>query len=155
MNRSRWNGSKDSWPWWTAWLIEVHVCLGWNIELVRIDKTELDSLKATELFQKQPGRISRVARGSGTSVGEVKDLLVQYKKFAEMVKKMGSIKGLFKTGGDMSTKNVNPAQMSKLNQHMAKMMDPRVLHQLGEPSFYPIPCQARISIGVLYKNVIR
>ena len=35
------------------------------------------------------------------------------------------------TGGDMR-KNVNPAQMAKLNQQMAKMMDPRVLHQMGE-----------------------
>ena len=46
-----------------------------------------------------------------------------------MVKKMGGIKGLFK-GGDM-TKNVNPAQMAKLNQQMARMMDPRVLQQMG------------------------
>ena len=29
-------------------------------------------------------------------------------------------------------KNVNPAQMAKLNQQMAKMMDPRVLQQMGE-----------------------
>ncbi|CAI8045382.1 Signal recognition particle 54 kDa protein, partial [Geodia barretti] len=28
-------------------------------------------------------------------------------------------------------KNVNPAQMAKLNQQMAKMMDPRVLQQMG------------------------
>jgi len=42
---------------------------------------------------------------------------------------MGGIKGLFK-GGDM-TKNVNSVQMAKLNQQMAKMMDPRVLHQMG------------------------
>ena len=28
-------------------------------------------------------------------------------------------------------KNVNQNQMAKLNQQMAKMMDPRVLHQLG------------------------
>ena len=33
-------------------------------------------------------------------------------------------------GGDMS-KNVNPSQMAKLNTQMAKMMDPRVLHQMG------------------------
>ena len=91
---------------------------------------ELDSLKATDLFQKQPGRLTRVAHGSGTSVGEVKDLLTQYKKFAEMVKMMGSMKGLFK-GNEMNTKNVNPLQMAKLNQHMAKMMDPRVLQQMG------------------------
>lgn len=35
------------------------------------------------------------------------------------------------SGGDMS-KNVNPSQMAKLNQQMAKMMDPRVLHHMGE-----------------------
>lgn len=33
-------------------------------------------------------------------------------------------------GGDMS-KNVNPSQLAKLNQQMAKMMDPRVLHHMG------------------------
>lgn len=69
------------------------------------------------------------ARGAGVSVREVNELLTQYKKFAQMVKKMGGIKGLFK-GGDMS-KNVNPAQMARLNQQMAKMMDPRVLQQMG------------------------
>mgnify|MGYP007007719608 CR=1 FL=1 len=42
---------------------------------------------------------------------------------------MGGIKGLFK-GGDMA-KNVNQNQMAKLNQQMARMMDPRVLHQMG------------------------
>ena len=34
-------------------------------------------------------------------------------------------------GGDMG-KNVNPAQMAKLNQQVAKMIDPRVLQQMGE-----------------------
>ena len=34
-------------------------------------------------------------------------------------------------GGDMS-KNVNPAQMAKLNQQMVKMMDPRVLQSMGK-----------------------
>lgn len=60
---------------------------------------------------------------------EVKELITQYTKFAAVVKKMGGIKGLFK-GGDMA-KNVNATQMAKLNQQMAKMMDPRVLHQMG------------------------
>ncbi len=31
----------------------------------------------------------------------------------------------------MSAKNINPTQMAKLNQQMAKMMDPRVLQQMG------------------------
>ena len=29
-------------------------------------------------------------------------------------------------------RNVNPSQMAKLNQQMAKMIDPRVLHQMGQ-----------------------
>ena len=40
-----------------------------------------------------------MARGSGTSVREVQELLTQYTKFAQMVKKMGGIKGLFKGEG--------------------------------------------------------
>lgn len=71
----------------------------------------------------------RVARGAGVTEREVKDLVTQYTKFAAVVKKMGGIKGLFK-GKDMG-KNVNPAQMAKLNQQMAKMMDPRLLQQMG------------------------
>lgn len=41
-------------------------------------------------------------------------------------------------GGDMS-KNVNPSQMAKLNQQMAKMMDPRVLHHMGESTWSITP----------------
>lgn len=37
----------------------------------------------------------------------------------------------FFPGGDMS-KNVSQSQMAKLNQQMAKMMDPRVLHHMGK-----------------------
>jgi hypothetical protein len=57
---------------------------------------ELDSLDGERLFTKQAGRTQRVARGAGVSVREVNELLTQYKKFAQMVKKMGGIKGLFK-----------------------------------------------------------
>ncbi len=46
---------------------------------------------------------------------------------------MGGIKGLFKTG-DM-TKNVNPTQMQKLNSQMSKLIDPRILHQIGQFKF--------------------
>ncbi|KAG7188367.1 hypothetical protein KM043_008021 [Ampulex compressa] len=90
---------------------------------------ELDNRDGAKLFSKQPGRIIRVAQGSGMTEREVKDLITQYMKFAAVVKKMGGIKGLFKAG-DMA-KNVNPTQMAKLNHQMAKMMDPRVLHQMG------------------------
>ncbi|XP_063234031.1 signal recognition particle subunit SRP54 [Bacillus rossius redtenbacheri] len=90
---------------------------------------ELDNQEGAKVFSKQGGRVVRVAQGAGVTEKEVKDLISQYTKFAAVVKKMGGIKGLFK-GGDMA-KNVNQAQMAKLNQQMAKMMDPRVLHQMG------------------------
>ncbi|ERE72538.1 signal recognition particle protein [Cricetulus griseus] len=59
---------------------------------------ELDSTDGAKVFSKQPGRIQRVARGSGVSTRDVQELLTQYTKFAQMVKKMGGIKGLFKGG---------------------------------------------------------
>jgi signal recognition particle subunit SRP54 len=93
---------------------------------------ELDSREGAKLFSKQTSRVARVARGAGVTQREVHELLSQYTKFAAMVKKMGGIKGLFK-GGDMS-RNVNQAQMQKLNQTMARMMDPRVLQQMGGPN---------------------
>jgi len=40
--------------------------------------------------------VTRVARGAGVSSSAVNELLSQYTKFAQMVKKMGGIKGLFK-----------------------------------------------------------
>lgn len=90
---------------------------------------ELDNRDGAKLFSKQQGRCIRVAQGSGVTEREVKDLISQYTKFAAVVKKMGGVKGLFK-GGDMA-KNVNQMQMQKLNQQMAKMIDPRVLQQMG------------------------
>lgn len=90
---------------------------------------ELDNKDGAKMFSREPKRVSRVAQGAGAMEWEVQELLKQYTKFAQVVKKMGGIKGLFK-GGDMS-KNVNPAQMAQLNQSMAKMMDPNVLRQMG------------------------
>ena len=59
-------------------------------------RTELDSQLGAKLFTKQPSRITRVANGAGVSEREVRDLLNQHTKFAQVVKKMGGIKGLFK-----------------------------------------------------------
>merc|ERR1712088_394806 len=94
-----------------------------------MNEGELDSKDGAKLFQREPKRISRIAQGAGVMEREVQELLKQYVKFAQVVKKMGGIKGLFK-GGDMS-KNVNPQQMAQLNQQMARMMDPNVLRQMG------------------------
>ncbi|KAK3045574.1 hypothetical protein LTS18_013694 [Coniosporium uncinatum] len=48
---------------------------------------ELDS--DGKMFVQQPERMMRIARGSGTSVREVEDLLTQHKMMAGMAKKMG------------------------------------------------------------------
>lgn len=94
--------------------------------------SELDSKEGSKLLTKQPTRVLRVAQGSGVRVREVQELLVQYNKFAGVVKKMGGVKGLFKNG-DMS-RNVNPNQMAKLNQQMAKMIEPNMLAKMGGTS---------------------
>lgn len=39
------------------------------------------------------------------------------------------------------SKNVSQSQMAKLNQQMAKMMDPRVLHHMGK-KFLPVVIQS-------------
>ena len=65
-------------------------------KILLLSFSELDHPQGAKLFRQQPGRTTRVARGSGTSQREVSDLLTQYTKFAAMVKKMGGMKGLFK-----------------------------------------------------------
>ena len=81
------------------------------------------------MFSKNLSRVHRVARGSGVSAKEVQELITQYTKFAQIVKKMGGIKGLFK-GGDPS-RNINPSQMSRMQQQMSRVIDPRILNQMG------------------------
>jgi len=89
---------------------------------------ELDCVDGIKLFQKETSRFVRVCRGAGAHPAEVSELLGQYHKFSQMVKKMGGIKGLFSDGpGQEMTKQ----QMAMLNTEMAKMMDPKVLHQMG------------------------
>ncbi|CAO0797517.1 unnamed protein product [Mucor circinelloides] len=78
-------------------------------------------------------RVIRVARGSGTTVHEVQEILSQYTKFAEMVKTMGGKNGLMQ---NMPTdpRKMNPnqmAQMGKMQQQMANMVPPQLLQQMG------------------------
>ncbi|KAI9675843.1 MAG: Signal recognition particle [Trizodia sp. TS-e1964] len=59
---------------------------------------ELDS--DGRLFVSQPTRMTRIARGSGTSVREVEDLLTQHRMMAGMAKKMkGGIANMQRMGG--------------------------------------------------------
>merc|ERR1711877_62921 len=69
----------------------------------------------------------RVAKGSGSSHGEVSQLLDEYKRMGKMVGKMGK-SGLFGKGGDLTQLTRNPGQVM---QKMQSAMDPRMLQQMG------------------------
>src|SRR5688572_9856732 len=86
--------------------------------------TIMDSMSEAELdsdgksFHTQPKRIQRVACGSGTSVREVEELLLQHKAFQGMVKKFGGnkLKGMGVPGMDNSKSS--PQQMMAQMQRM-------------------------------------
>ena len=89
----------------------------------------MDSMTDQELDGKKPvveSRITRIARGSGTSIKEVNVLLEEYKKFAKMVGKMGNLS--LGKANDMQNFMRNPQQMMKKVQ---SAVDPKMLQQLG------------------------
>ncbi|KAJ3193128.1 Signal recognition particle [Irineochytrium annulatum] len=95
----------------------------------------LDSMTEKELdsdgkiFSQQTSRIYRIAKGSGTTVREVEEMLGQCKKFAEVIKSMGGSKGLFNSmqkGG-----KPNPQAVNKMQESLAKMLPPQMLQQMG------------------------
>lgn len=80
---------------------------------------ELDS--DGKMFVDQPTRITRVARGSGTSVREVEELLTQQRMMAGMAKKMkGGMQNMEKMKGQMGGAN-QKAQMAAMQKRMAAM----------------------------------
>lgn len=83
---------------------------------------ELDS--DSKIFAKEPTRIIRVAKGSGTTVREMEEMLMQFKKFAEVVKSMGGNKGLMKSMAQGKGGRVNPNQQMQNLQSMAQKIVP-------------------------------
>jgi len=84
----------------------------------------MDSMTNAELDSEvkfSPERAARVARGSGTSVTLVNQLLDVHKQFAKMFKKMKGISGLGKGGGRGGV---------DMNQ-LQKMMSPQMMAQMG------------------------
>ena len=80
---------------------------------------ELDS--DGKIFLQQPSRMTRCARGSGTSVREVEDLLTQHKMMANMAKKMkGGMANMQRAQGAMQGKN-NKQQMEAMQKRMQSM----------------------------------
>ncbi|CAO3607844.1 unnamed protein product [Cunninghamella blakesleeana] len=95
---------------------------------------ELDS--DGKIFQENRTRITRVAKGSGTTVHEVEEILSQYQRFAEMVKTMGGKNGLMNnlpTDPKKINRN-NPRQMQNLaraQQEMMNLIPPQLMNQMG------------------------
>lgn len=95
---------------------------------------ELDSDGA--MFKEQPTRIVRVARGSGTSVREVEEVLLQQQVMANLAKKMGGkggmmsqMKNLAGAGGPGALRG-NP-QMAQMQRQMQQMMGSGGMPDLG------------------------
>lgn len=86
----------------------------------------MDSMTEKELdsdgkcFAEQPTRIVRVARGSGTSVREVEDVLTQHRMMAGMAKKMGKGMANLQKGGPMGGAN-QKQQMAAMQKRLASM----------------------------------
>lgn len=89
-----------------------------------MNDAELDSLKPLN-----PSRIRRIARGSGTSIAEVSQLIEEHKKFAKMVGKMSGMNMNNPKG--MAEMQRNPEKMMK---QLSGAMDPKMLGQLGGAS---------------------
>merc|ERR1711920_261961 len=90
----------------------------------------MDSLTDDEMdcaVTMNDSRKYRAAKGSGSSMMEVVQLLDEYKRMEKMVGKMGK-SGLFGKGGDLTQLTRNPGQVM---QKMQSAMDPRMLQQMG------------------------
>lgn len=83
--------------------------------------TEKELESDGKMFIDQPTRMTRIARGSGTSVREVEELLTQHKMMANMAKKMGgNMKNLNKMQGAMGGAN-QKSQMAAMQRRMQSM----------------------------------
>lgn len=92
----------------------------------------MDSMHHDELDCVKPmvqSRLVRVARGSGSSLAEVNQLLEEYKRMSKMVGKMGK-SGLM-GGNSMQEMMRNPQQVMK---KMQGALDPQLLQQMGGSS---------------------
>jgi len=75
-----------------------------------------------KIFNTQPSRLNRIARGSGHSVREIQELLMTFKPFSKMAQKM---KGM---GNKMDMKKMTgPSGM----RNIQNMLPPQMIQQMG------------------------
>ena len=77
---------------------------------------ELDS--DGKCFVNEPSRLTRIARGSGTSVRELEELLSQHRVFAQMAKKMGGKGGMMQQMAKAGGPPKNAAQAAALQKKL-------------------------------------
>ncbi|KAL6704408.1 Signal recognition particle [Coniothyrium glycines] len=83
--------------------------------------TEKELESDGKMFVEQPTRMTRVARGSGTSVREVEELLTQHRMMAGMAKKMkGGMANMQKAQGAMGGGN-KQQQLAAMQKRMQSM----------------------------------
>jgi signal recognition particle subunit SRP54 len=103
--------------------------------LVILDSMNRDELDNTSSVRWDDSRKRRIARGSGRSIQEVEEVLNQYKVISKAWSRMGkNMKHLLQTthgsaGHGMNLNSMPP--MGAMEQQMQRMMDPRMLQQLG------------------------
>lgn len=84
----------------------------WNHAINSMTKEEIDN---PELIEKQTTRLGRIAKGSGTTTSDIRQLIKQYKMIKEMTK--GGISEADASGGGFSQK-----QIMKLAKKFGKKM---------------------------------
>lgn len=62
----------------------------WKTAISSMTEEEIEN---PEILEKQTSRISRIAKGSGTTTTEIRELLKQYKMLKEMLNMQGSLEG--------------------------------------------------------------
>lgn len=95
--------------------VKAIVCI-----LDSMTRGELDS--DGQVFKEQPGRVLRVARGSGRSVREVEDVLQQQQMMAKMAKNLGGKNGLLNMAQNPAAAMRNNPQLAAAQRRMAQMM---------------------------------
>ena len=81
---------------------------GWKHAIKSMTKEEIEN---PELLEKQTSRISRIAKGSGTSTGDIKQLIKQYK----MIKELAS------SAGAMDMENMHDPNKMMSNKQLMKL----------------------------------
>ena len=85
----------------------------WNHAINSMTEEEINH---PELIEKQTNRLNRIAKGSGTTTTEIRQLLKQYKLLKEMTQGAGDMANIDPSQG------LNQKQMMKLAKKFGKKM---------------------------------